>query len=546
MEEQGFQLGTVVGLVRRRWRLVAAVAAGVFLLSVVIAAVLRNQYMTYTTLLVEPQTISRKLVEAGLEESDLNSRLHLMTMQILSRPRLSRVIDDLGLYRELSEEKTREQVIEHMRRRIHVEPVLPELERGLSRPNSNVEINTFRLYFRDESAKTVAAVANRLANDFIDEHIRERVQVSGETADFIEGELTRLASRIQEVEGQIAQVKAESAGSLPEDLITNQRQLEQALDGLRQAQQRLAEAESDEAYYQQQALISGGSPLDSRGNATSPGQRVQVLELELGELRSRGLTDKHPDVVAITAELEQLRRRLDGEESEPTSKTPAQQNAEAEARRAGLRTQAAVQEIERLQQELTQVQERLAATPRVQERLDALEREHEHLSTSVQDFSNRRLEAAVAANMERRQKGEQFRVLETAFPPPEPVSPNRPLMLAMGLMLGLALGGALALLLEVADTSFRDARGLHQALRLPVLISVPSILLAADRARLRRRRIREAFVAAALAGIVLTGAAAGYVWVNRPGLFAGGEAEAEAAAQAPAPAPAPAEAPPES
>ena len=40
------------------------------------------------------------LVESGVPQSDLNERLHLMTARILSRPRLSRIIDDLGLYKD--------------------------------------------------------------------------------------------------------------------------------------------------------------------------------------------------------------------------------------------------------------------------------------------------------------------------------------------------------------------------------------------------------------------------------------------------------------
>ena len=94
-EEQGFRLGDLKSVVRRRLPVMAAMALAVFLLSVVIAAILPNLYTASATLLVEPQSISKKLVESGVAESDLNNRLHLMTMQILSRPRLSKIIDDL-------------------------------------------------------------------------------------------------------------------------------------------------------------------------------------------------------------------------------------------------------------------------------------------------------------------------------------------------------------------------------------------------------------------------------------------------------------------
>ena len=94
---------------------------------------LPNEYESYATVLVEPQSISKKLVESGKRRADVINRLHLMTMQILSRARLSKVIDELKLYPKESEKKTREQVIDMMRNRIQVEPVLPDLDPELKK-----------------------------------------------------------------------------------------------------------------------------------------------------------------------------------------------------------------------------------------------------------------------------------------------------------------------------------------------------------------------------------------------------------------------------
>ena len=108
-----------------------------------------------------------------------------------------------------------------------------------------------------------------------------------------------------------------------------------------------------------------------------------------------------------------------------------EQNARSEAQRAALKVEAGEKEVARLQAEMNAAQQRLSNTPRVAEQLDALEREYAQLGESFKDMSNKRLEAVVAANMERRQKGEQFRVLEPAYAPPSPTSPNRALILAL-------------------------------------------------------------------------------------------------------------------
>jgi len=543
MDEQGIQLGDLPGLLRRRGKAAAITAGIVLLLSVFVAAVLPNQYQSYSTMLVEPQTISKKLVEAGLEEGDLMNRLHLLTMQILSRARLSRVIDDLHLYPRLSQRKTREDVIEYMRDKIWIEPVLPELDTEEIRRNSTkeIELNTFRLFFRHEDRDTAAAVANRLANDFIDEHIKDRVQISGDTAEFIESELGRLATRIRDVEAQIAQVKSENAGSLPTDIEANQRQIERAFEELRGAETRLSMAESDRAFYQQQAAVARvteGSKGDVQGRAVTPALRLQELEISVGELRARGYTDKHPDVVDAEAEIEQLRQRIKGDAKDGPA-SAAEQEANAQASRAQLQAEAGRVEVKRLQDQIDKTQQRLADTPRVAERLDALEREHASLSENFKEYTNKRLDAGVAANMERRQKGEQFRVLEPAFPATKPTSPNRPLIWLIGLLLGLGIGGGVAVMLEAADSSYHNPRRLQEALRIPVLASIPGILLDADRIARRRQRVREILIASAVTGGMLLASMAGYLYMNTQ-LFGG--APPSSAAEAPrsaAPAPAP-------
>ena len=550
MDEEGLKLGDISGLVRRRAKAIGVTTGLVVLLSVLVAAVLPNQYQSYTTMMVEPQTVSKKLVEAGLDESDLMNRVHLLTMQILSRARLSRVIDDLHLYPKLSEEKTREDVIEYMRKKIWVEPVLPELEtEEIRRMNQReIQINTFRLFFRHQDPQTAATVVNRLANDFIDEHIKDRVQISGDTSEFIESELTRLAQRIKDVEAQIAQVKSENAGSLPTDMETNQRQIERAFEELRNVQTRLAMAESDEAFYRQQAAVAratDGSKGDVQGRAVTPALRLQEVEMTLGELRAKGFSDKYPDVVAAQAEIEQLHAKIAGNAGDANPASAAEQEALAQASRAHVQAEATRQDVTRLQAQIDQTQQKLANTPRVAEQLDALEREYKGLSDNFHDYSNKRLSAGVAANMERRQKGEQFRVLEPAFAAESPTSPNRLLILLIAPLLGLALGAGVAVLMEAADSSYHNPRRLQEALRIPVLASIPRIFLDADRITQRRRRFREVLIAGAVTGAVLLASTAGYLYVNTQ--FFGGAPPSSAAeaprSAAPAPAPPPGAAP---
>src|SRR5213594_1402642 len=256
----GLQINDLGAILRRRAKVAGASALGVMLVVYWVAMALPNVYTSYATVLVEPQAVAEELVKAGVEKSDINQRLHLMTAQILARPRLSRIIDEFGLYKQESEYLLREEIIDRMRRDVRVEPVVPELEQRSSRTRE-LEINEFRIVYQNYDPNVARDVAQRLANDFIETHINARVQQSQKSLEFIEGELDRLAKRVHEVEAEIAKVKNENAGTLPEELDANQRRLERVLSELAAAQRNYDEYTSDEQLYTHQlatAKLSGG------------------------------------------------------------------------------------------------------------------------------------------------------------------------------------------------------------------------------------------------------------------------------------------------
>ncbi len=512
--EAGLQLADLWAIARRRAKVMAVTSLGIVLTVYWIAMALPNQYESYATVLVTPQTVDPALVAAGVPESDLNNRLYLMTAEILSRGRLSKIISDLNLYADESQYMVREQIIEMMRNSVDVEPVTPELGQSVGRRNYDEEISQFRISFSHRDAETAMQVAQRLSNDFIQQHIESRITLSQKSLEFIDDELARLAERIREVEARVAEVKNANPGRLPEDMTATQRRLERLMTDMAFAQRSLAEATSDEAFYRSQI---DNAPI-AIGEMT-PENRLRILELQIAEYSAKGFTEKHPDVVKTKLEIETLRQAIargDGANADGGEEALSytQQNAEAERRRAALRKQAAESEIARLQVAIDELQLQLAQTPAVAELLDGLDREYRHLFDSYQDFSNRQLEAMVQAQLERRQLGEQFRVLEAAFIAPEPTSPNRFLIMILGSLFAVAVGVGVGIMRESVDSSLHSARQLQNALSIPVLAAIPKILLEADLAALRRSRIRAFLGASFVIGFALVGGAANYVWVN--------------------------------
>ena len=514
--DQGIQVIDLLGLARRRGKTIAIVAGIVILATFWVSMALPNLYTSSAMILVEPQSVDEDLVNSGVRQSDLNERLGIMTAEILSRARLSQIIEKFELYQDESRSMQRSEIIELMRSYITVAPVLSELEDGGVRKRDLV-FSTFRITFRHENKYVAAKVAQQIANSFIDANIESRTEITGKSLSFMRDEIASLSGELAEVEKAIAGVKAESAGSLPEEFDGNQRMLQFAMADLRDAQRILSAAESDASYWKAQALTA--STMSGGGDQNSPSYRLQTLKLQRGGLLAKGFTQRHPDVVQVDAEIALLQSELAvsgtdvaGEEAAP--KSIGEQNARSEQGRAELRAKSAQEDIDRLRDAIAGLEARIGATASVAERLDGLSRQYDHLYRSYQDFSNRLQQASVQADLERRQLGEKFRILETAEPAPQPSSPNRLLLLSLGAIMGLALGGGIGLISEVADSSMHTSNELQAALGIPVLISVPNIMLESDRAMRSRRIFRESLAAVVVVLFVLIGGVTTYYVVN--------------------------------
>ena len=513
--DQGVQVIDLIGLARRRGKLIAMVVGSVILATFWISMALPNLYRSSAMILVEPQSVDENLVNSGVRQSDLNERLGIMTAEMLSRARLSAIIDKFELYRDESEEMQRSEIIDLMRSYISVEPDLSEREDGTRK--RDLVFSTFRITFRHENKYVAAQVAQEIANSFIDANIESRTEITSKSLSFMRDEIRSLSDSLAVVEKSISGVKAESGGSLPEEFAGNQRLLQFGMADLRDAQRILSGAESDASYWKAQALTA--STMSGGGDQNSPSYRLQSLELQRGSLLAKGFTKKHPDVVQADAEIALLQGQLAegaaGEGDEDVGpKSVAEQNARSEQARAELRAKSAQEDIARLRVSIAEVERRIGGTAVVAEKLDALSRQYDSLYRSYQDFSNRLQQASVQADLERRQLGEKFRILETAEPAPEPSSPNRLLLLSLGTIMGLALGGGIGLVSEVSDSSLHTSNELQTALGIPVLISVPNIMLESDRAIRSRRILRESLAAAFVVVFVLVGGVTTYYVVN--------------------------------
>ena len=159
-------------------------------------------------------------------------------------------------------------------------------------------------------------------------------------------------------------------------------------------------------------------------------------------------------------------------------------------------------------------QARIEAVPARETELAELTRDHETVQKMYTDLLAKNEESKISANLERRQIGEQFKILDSARPAEKPFSPNRVMINLGGVMGGLMVGLMLAGFLEYRDASFRSQDEVSIVLSLPVLAQIPLISTPAERQQMRRKRLMIA-AAAVFASVIVTAA----LW--RIGIFNG-------------------------
>jgi hypothetical protein len=168
-------------------------------------------------------------------------------------------------------------------------------------------------------------------------------------------------------------------------------------------------------------------------------------------------------------------------------------------------------EEQRLKGLITTYQARVEQTPARESDMVALMRDYETLKTIYTGLLTKNESSKVAANLERRQIGEQFRILDGARLPEKPVSPDRKRINMMGAGAGLVLGLALVALVEYRDTSLKCEDDVIVALALPVLALVPSMVSQSEERLRNRRRL----LMASMSIVLVLAAAATAVWKLR-------------------------------
>ena len=483
-------------------------------------------YKSSTSILVIPQRVPESYVQSTVTAS-VAERLGSISQQILSRTRLERLIEEFNLYPEERKTMIMEDIVNMMRDRdINLEVENP-------RGRRNDDASHFSVSYDSPNPRTAMQVADRLANMFVNENMQDRASLADSTSQFLQSQLEDAKRRLQESEKRVETFKLLNTGQLPNQQQTNmqmlqvtQTQIQSNEDAIARERDQLSVLESvisESTVGVDQPL--GGGVVESAPSGDNKNKVVTVAQLlsekraELRGLEARYLPD-HPDVKRTKREVGELERRAADEatrvaaaggagasgasnRSAPAAAKLTQQRMEAERLRKSLDTRR--ENAQRLQTQLAAYKARIEVAPKLESELTELTRDYDTLEKQYLDLLRKSEESKIAVNLERRQVGEQFKVIDTARLPERPSRPNRLRINAMGLLAGLGLGLALVALLEYRDTRLKTDDDVVTSLALPVLAVIPRMITTTERRQTRRRRLLLA-VSTSLV-LVLAGAA---------------------------------------
>ena len=440
---------------RRPWHVVVP-----FVLIVLAAGatgfLMPKMYRSTTLIMVESEKMPASVVQRIATETS-ERRLVTIQQEILSRTRLEQIIKELNPY-----------------------PGVVSTTAGVEAMRGSIQIlvkgsDAFSVSYAHHDPKTAQEVTARLATLFIDESTRAREKQVEDAYEFLDEQVIQARRELEIKDAALRQYKERQMGSLPEQTSANLASLQM----IQQEHQSLETSLRDARLRRESLEGDRSDPLRPSSGTTSagpePASELSQLRSQLLTLRGR-YTEEHPDVQNLKARIAAIEGTLK-EASRPgttdESVNPWAANLKAQRERLDLDIQAMETRLASLDERITRFRERVEQAPRTEQELATLTRDYHKLNENYLAMLNKKLDAQMSARVEKRWKGEQFTILDPAHFPEAPYWPDRPLLLGIGIVLGLLAGLGAAVGAELLDGSVKDIEDLQSIAPFPVLAAIP-------------------------------------------------------------------------
>jgi polysaccharide chain length determinant protein (PEP-CTERM system associated) len=479
---------------------------------------LPDVYESVTLIVVKPATISAPTLPTVSEDA-LTRQLNNINQVVTSRSSLQPLVERYGLYQqERLRGEPMEEIIETMRKDIRVEV----------NTSRNDITNGFNITFRGRDPESTQKVTEALATKFVDAQTEASANSSKQTITFFQNQLEQVKQQLDDIDKRRLEYMQHNVNNLPSQV----QSLIGQLAGLREQQKaliteigRLRDSRTalgtQLSALEQQFEIDKQEVEDVRTDVKGTlayGQLLQrkaALDAEIQNMLET-LRPQNPDVKAKQAELGSIVREMERMVSEAEAKN--EQIKKRIADRPDLRISGLRSDIQRIEGEIkrqeellsqsevqiTDVNQRINSVPSAEVALESLNREYLTQKSNYDALLKKSQDAELIANVQSNAQNETIQVVDRANLPTRPVAPKRPLLIAVGLAIGFAVGLMLAAGFEIPRLlTIQTTDDAEHYTGLPVLVSVPELLTPQEARRIpmRRRLALAAGIAATIVSI---------------------------------------------
>jgi polysaccharide chain length determinant protein (PEP-CTERM system associated) len=464
-----------------------------------------NQYQAEMLIQIVPQRIPDTLVKPTVIMKT-EERINALHQQVTSRTEMERLITELNLYPAERQRMPMQDIVDRMRDKIVVETVRSQQD------SRDTEAFYVRFTYPDRDIAT--RVTERIGALFIDVNARDRGSVAEATNVFLETQLEQSRQRLEAQERKLKEFRERNAGRLPTQIESNmqaiqnvQLQLQAQVEST--ARDRDRKMMLERLYQNAQTEPTVAPPPTPATNTTdvtatgggSPEQRLAAAQDALARLETRYKPD-HPEIARTKRGIAELEKQVAAERAARAAGTPALvtvseaeqarrkrlQEMQAEIESLGRTIEFKEVEQQRLQATVREYQSRIEQTPAAESEMVGIMRDYSTQQEAYKGLLEKSEQSRVAAELERRQIGEQFRVLDPARPPLRPIGMRRLQLNALGLGFGFVIGLLAAAFLELKDTTIHRVNDVADVFQLPVIAAVPAIVEPSHREKVKRRR----------------------------------------------------------
>lgn len=485
----------LLAIVKRMWKYRwpgVAVAWATGIVAVIAVFTVPNRYEASARIFVDTQSILKPLMSGLAVQPNVEQQVVMLSRTLISRPNVEKLVRMADLDLKNQSKQQQEALIEAVTKNLSIQ--------------STARDNLYTLAYRDSDPDSAKRVVQSFVSIFVESSLGASRKDTATATTFINEQIKNYESKLEEAEGRLKEFRLRNLQTMAgdgKDSATRLGELSVQLDRAR-LEFREAVNARDAAKQQLEAERKGSSIAipdllqDSAVAISTPeiDARIEAQKRNLDGALQR-FTEQHPDIVSarkLIKDLEEQKRKEVIELRKAAAAAPATSNGNAnlasqemtrllattEVQVAGLRAR-----VDEYSNRYAQAMAAVKTSPQLEAEAAQLNRDYAIHKKNYEDLVSRRESASMSGELDVASGVADFRLIDPPRVSPQPVAPNRLLLMAGALFTALLAGVFAAFAASQLRPVFHDALELRQRVDLPILGVVTRLATDADRRRNR-------------------------------------------------------------